>query len=125
MTAAVLDAPTDILGAFLAAYDAERWTAPTAESEAEGGLIAAAIARQEARPVHRIDYDRMQRVGPQQKRALNKAIKTKDPEKIAAVCKAAVAEWDEIGCWPDHWSTWQRALDDVLPWHSHIDIRDL
>lgn len=89
------------------------------------GLIDDAIARTDAQPVKRIDYERMNRVGPQQKAALTRAIKTKDPEKIAAVCKAAIVEWNEIGAWPDDWSRWQRALDDALPWHKHVDISDL
>lgn len=83
------------------------------------------IARADARPVKRIDYDRMNRVLPKQKAALTRAVKTGDPEKVAAVCKAAVAEWNEIGAWPDDWSRWQRALDDVLPWHRHVEIGDL
>lgn len=89
------------------------------------GLIEDAIARSEARPVTRIDYDRMQKVRPKQKAALTRAVKTGDPEKIAEVCKAAVAEWDEIGAWPDDWSTWQRALNDSIPGYSFVDIGDL
>lgn len=89
------------------------------------GLIDDALARSEARPVKRIDYARMNRVGPKQKAALTRAIKTGDPEKIAEVCKAAVAEWNEIGAWRDDWSHWQRALDDALPYHQHVDIADL
>jgi hypothetical protein len=89
------------------------------------GLIDDALARSEARPTKVIDYARMKRVGPKQKAALTRAIKTKDPEKIAAVVKAAIIEWDEIGAWPDHWSNWERALNDALPWHQQVDIRDL
>ena len=89
------------------------------------GLIDAALARQDARPARRIDYDRMRRTFPKQKAALNRAVKTRDPEKVAAACKAAVTEWDEVGAWPDDWSRWQRALDDVLPWHRQVDIKDL
>lgn len=90
------------------------------------GLIEEALARQAARPEpRRIDYDRMNRVMPKQKAALTRAKKTGDPEKIAAVCKEAVKEWDEIGAWPDSWSTWQVALNDALPWNQWIDLRDL
>lgn len=89
------------------------------------GLIEDAIARSEARPVKRIDYERMNRLRPAQKAALTRAVKTKDPEKIAAVCKKAVAEWDECGAWPDDWSNWQRALNDALPWNKHVEISDL
>jgi hypothetical protein len=74
----------------------------------------------------RIDYDRMRRVFPSQKAALTRAIKTRDAEKIATVCKAAVAEWNAIGAWPDDWARWQRALDDARGWNAvHIDIGDL
>lgn len=60
-----------------------------------------------------IDYARMQRVHPKQKAALTRAMKTGDLAKVTAVCKAAVTEWNAIGAWPDDWSRWQRALDDV------------
>lgn len=90
------------------------------------GLIDEALARQAAAPEpRRIDYARMQRVMPSQKAALTRAKKTGDPEAIAKVCKAAVAEWNAIGAWPDQWSTWQAALNDALPWNQHIDIGDL
>lgn len=90
------------------------------------GLIEDALARSEARPEpKRIDYDRMQREFPKQKAALTRAVKSGDPEKVAEVCKKAVAVWDETGAWPDDWSRFQRALDDVLPWHQHVDIADL
>jgi hypothetical protein len=72
-----------------------------------------------------IDYERMRRVSRAQRAALTRAINTGDAERIAAVCKAAVAEWDAIGAWPDDWSRWQRALSDALPWHCSIDIADL
>lgn len=88
-------------------------------------LIDAAIAREDARPAKRIDYDRMNRIGPRQKAALTRAIKTRDAEKIAQVCKAAIVEWDEIGAWPDDWSRWERALNDALPFNRHVDIRSL
>lgn len=88
-------------------------------------IINDAIARRDARPVKRIDYDRMNRVLPKQKAALTRAVKTGDPEKVAAACVAAMNEWDAIGAWPDDWSRWQRALDDVLPWNRQVDLRDL
>lgn len=90
------------------------------------GLIDEALAREEARPApKRIDYDRMKKVWPRQKAALTRAVNSGDPEKIAKVCKAAVIEWDAIGCWPDDWARFQRALDDALPWHQHVDIASL
>ena len=89
-------------------------------------LIDDAYARQAARPEpRRTNYDRMKRVFPSQKAALTRAIKTRDPEQIARVTKAAIAEWNEIGAWPDDWSRWQRALDDALPWNRRIDIGEL
>lgn len=90
------------------------------------GLIDAAIARADARPEpKRIDYARMNARLPRQKAALTRAKKTGDAEKIARVCKAAVAEWNEIGAWPDDWNLWQIALNDALPWNRHLDINDL
>ena len=89
-------------------------------------IIEDALARAAARPEpKRIDYDRMNRVRPGQKAALTRATKTGDPEKVAAVCKAAVTEWEAIGAWPDDWGRWQRALDDTLGWPHHIDLADL
>jgi hypothetical protein len=89
------------------------------------GIIDEALERSEARPIKQINYDRMKRVFPKQKAALTRAVKTGNPERVAAACVAAMNEWDEIGAWPDDWSRWQRALDDVLPWHQHVDISDL
>lgn len=90
------------------------------------GLIEDAMARQAARPgPRRIDYDRMNREYPRQKAALTRAIKTRDPEKVAQACKAAVLAWGEIGAWPDGWHRWQIALDDVLPWNARVDLADL
>jgi hypothetical protein len=111
-------------------------------------LIEDALARQAAAPAPRpIDYERMRRVHPRQKAALTKAVnrwravaysgptslspeyieglKNRIAEEIAKVCKAAVEEWNAIGAWPDDWSTWQVALNDVLPRGQSIDIGDL
>lgn len=76
----------------------------------------------ECRP---IDYDRMNRIGAQQKAALTRAINSGDPNKVVLACRKAVQEWDEIGAWPDHWSRWQRALDDALGIFSSVELRDL
>lgn len=89
------------------------------------GLIEEAQARAAAREPRRIDYERMQRVFPKQKAALTRAKNTKDPEKVARACQLAIKEWDEIGAWPDDWSMWQRALDDVLPWNQQVSLSDL
>lgn len=63
----------------------------------------------------RIDYDRMKREWPKQKSALARAVKSGSAEKVAAVCITAVKVWDEVGAWPDDYTLFQRALDDVLP----------
>lgn len=73
----------------------------------------------------RIDYDRMKREWPKQKAALTRAIKTGSAEKVAAVCIAAVKVWDEVGAWPDDWFLFQRALDDVMPWHQYVTINEV
>lgn len=117
-------------------------------------ILDDARARRDSAPApRRIDYDRMNRVMPKQRAALTRAVNAykaiPDPrdikagegygdryeaavaaraaarEKIAAVCKAAVAEWDAIGAWPDQWATWQVALNDALGVFDSIDLRDL
>lgn len=88
-------------------------------------LISDAIARQDTLHVPSINYDRMKDVLPRQRSALRRAVKSGDPEKIAAVCKAAVSEWNEIGAWPDDWSNWQRALNDALPFNRYVGIEFL
>lgn len=103
----------------------EYTNAPDDEEPPAPSLIDAALTRRDARPARRIDYDRMRELFPKQKAALTRAVKTKDPEKVAATCKKTVAEWNEIGAWPDNWSAWQRALDDVLPWHQQISLEEL
>ena len=60
-----------------------------------------------------IDYQRMAKVRPGQKAALTRAIKSGDPQRILAVCRAAVAEWNAIGAWPDDWHRWNIALSDA------------
>lgn len=95
-------------------------------SEARDILDAArrrAAERDAARP--RIDYDRMNRIGPKQKAALTRAKNSGDPEKVVLACRNAVREWDEIGAWPDNWATWQVALDDALPFHERVTLEDL
>ena len=62
---------------------------------------------------------------PRIRTALTRALKTRDPVKVAATCISTVKVWDEIGAWPDDWSAWQRALDDVLPWRQHVQLQDV
>jgi hypothetical protein len=61
-----------------------------------------------------------------QRAALTRAINSGDPEKVILAAREAVRQWNQPGAiWPDDWSRWQRAVDDVLPLAGHIDIRDL
>lgn len=71
-----------------------------------------------------IDYARMTKVYPRQKAALTRAIKSGDPDRVIAAARDAVRVWDEIGAWPDDWSRWQRALDDMVP-GRWINLQDL
>lgn len=62
-----------------------------------------------------IDYDRMRAEAPRLKGALTRAVNSGDPSRVLGACREAVRVWDEIGAWPDNWSRWQRALDDIYP----------
>lgn len=73
-----------------------------------------------------VDYAALNRMIKRQRAQLSRAKNSGDVEKLAAVVKQHVAEWDAPGAmWPDDWSHWQRTLDDALPWSSQVDIRDL
>ena len=72
-----------------------------------------------------IDYDRMNKLFPKQKAALTRAVNSGDAGKVVLTCKKTVGEWNEIGAWPDDWSRWQRALDDVLGWGRSVLLEDL
>lgn len=87
------------------------------DSETAGRITARALARELARESARrpIDYDRMSREYPRQKSALTRALNAGDADRVLIVCADAVRVWDEIGAWPDDWSRFQRALDDVSP----------
>ena len=62
-----------------------------------------------------------------QKAALTRALNHADPnERRRAVekeCRRVQSEWGDV--WPDDWSRWQRALDDVRPWNESIRMEDL
>jgi len=73
----------------------------------------------------RIDYDRMSAVHPKQEAALRRAVKTGDPDRVREVCRQAVKEWNQIGCWPDDWNRWNMALNDLLPWYAPEELDDL
>ena len=79
-------------------------------------------ARNRARP---IDYARMSREFPKQKAALTRALNSGIRDRVVLTCAATVKTWDEIGCWPDDWSRWQRALDDVFPVFQAPRLEDL
>jgi hypothetical protein len=90
--------------------------------------ILARARRQEAieESVRRpIDYARMKREYPRQRAALTRAKNSGDPDKVVLACAAAVKAWDEIGCWPDSWSSWQIALDDALGWGHQVRLENL
>lgn len=73
-----------------------------------------------------VDYDKLNKMVRRQKAALTRAKATGDRAKVLAVCKAAVAEWDEPGAmWPDNWSLWQRTLDDMYPVFRAPRLEDL
>lgn len=96
-------------------------------SEAQEALAAAharANARLAATP--RTDYAALSRMVKRQRAALTRAKNSGDPEKVVLACRNAVREWNAPGAiWPDDWAAWQRALDDVLPWHEHVELADL
>ncbi len=86
---------------------------------------AAQRARHSPQPAER---NGLNRVYARQKAALTRAIRSKDPDQVIRACHKAVNEWSRPpfdGAWPDNWSRWQRALDDVLRWPQRILLSDL
>lgn len=77
--------------------------------------------------VRRVDYDLLNRVVRRQRAALTRAKKSSDRAKVLAACKAAVDEWNHMPgmMWPDDWSRWQRALDDMYPVFHAPRLEDL
>lgn len=75
-----------------------------------------------------IDYKAMQDAWPKQQAALAAARSIEDPgqrrEAVEKVCIDAVHEWDKIGAWPDDWSRFQGALDDIRHFREQIDLRE-
>lgn len=90
-------------------------------------ILETARRREEARELAYvpIDYARMNREGRKLKGALTRAVNSGDRDKVILACANAVRVWDEVGAWPDDWSRWQRALDDVFPVFHGPDLRDL
>lgn len=73
-----------------------------------------------------IDYVKANALFKKQKAALTRAVNSKDRDKVVLACKKAVEEWRQEGIpWPDSWSRWQNALDDVLPWNARVLLEDL
>ena len=73
------------------------------------------------------DYQAAGAVFRKQKAALTRAINSKSTDAVVLACTKAVEEWGKApfnGAWPDDWSRWQRALDDVLGSRS-VRLEDL
>jgi hypothetical protein len=91
-------------------------------------ILAQARARADRRDAATppVDYAKLNKMVRRQRAALTRAKNSGDLDKLVTTIRAAVNEWNEPGAmWPDDWSNWQRALDDALPFHQHVDIRDL
>jgi hypothetical protein len=96
-------------------------------TETAAEILARAQRREEAREAayKPIDYTRMNRDHRNQKAALTRAVNSADRDKVVLACAKAVREWDDIGAWPDDWSRWQNALDDVFPVFFAPRLEDL
>jgi hypothetical protein len=80
--------------------------------------------RETARPS--VDYKALNQMVRRQRAALTRASNSGDPEKVVLACRNAVREWNQPGSlWPDDWSRWQRALDDVMPFNAGVLLEDL
>lgn len=62
-----------------------------------------------------------------QKAALTRALAGSTQEArqkaVVAECQRVKKEWGSA--WPDDWSRWQRALDDVFPWNQSVSLDDV
>jgi hypothetical protein len=73
-----------------------------------------------------IDYDRMKKTVRRQRAELTRAVNSGDRAKVLEACSKAVREWNEPGMsWPDGWSRWQSALNDMYPVFSAPRLEDL
>lgn len=91
-------------------------------------IVAAARQRSErrARRTVPVDYAALNRMVRRQRAALTRAVRSGIADNVILACRDAVQEWDQPGAmWPDDWSTWQRALDDALPWNAGVALEDL
>jgi hypothetical protein len=97
-------------------------------SENANEILAEARRREAAREAAYvpIDYQAANREFRQQKAALTRAVNSGDRDKVVRACAKAVREWNQPGrAWPDDWSRWQRALDDVFPGFTAPRLEDL
>ncbi|MDQ1427167.1 MAG: hypothetical protein QOK39_643 [Acidimicrobiaceae bacterium] len=91
-------------------------------------VIATARQRSEqrARRTMPVDYAALNRMVRRQRAALTRAVRSGMADNVIMACRDAVREWDQPGTmWPDDWTTWQRALDDALPWNAGVELEDL
>lgn len=91
-------------------------------------ILARARAREDAREAAHvpIDYAAANKEFRRQKAALTRAINSGDRDKVLIACRNAVREWDQPGrAWPDDWSRWQIALDDMFPVFQGPRLEDL
>ena len=98
-----------------------------AATEEVHGILAAARQRARARTAGTSppDYTALNTMVRRQRAALTHAVNSRDPNAVVLTVGDTVRERGAPGAmWPDDWSRWHRALDDVLPC-ADADIRDL
>jgi hypothetical protein len=91
-------------------------------------IIAAArqLSERRAQRTVPVDYGALNRMVRRQRTALSRAVRSGTADNVILACRDAVREWDQPGAmWPDDWTRWQRALDDVLPWNAGVELGDL
>jgi hypothetical protein len=79
---------------------------------------AVKLAMRPRPPLPRIDYREANTQFKRQKAALTRAVNSGDRDRVVETVTQTVREWRDApwhGAWPDDWSRWQRALDDVMP----------
>ena len=58
------------------------------------------------------------------KAQLTRAVNSGEYAKVERACRDALKVWETSG-WPDDWRRWERALNDLRPWHDQILLSDL
>jgi hypothetical protein len=71
-----------------------------------------------------INYELAEKQSRGLKAQLTRAINSKDRVKVEKACRDAIKAWEEWGAWPDQWSRWERALNDVRDWNEQVDLQD-